>query len=66
MSLKFQKVLIDDERYESAGFMDVNGDGHLDIVSGSYWYEGPDFQKRHLVVPLQPQDDEYFDDFRSG
>ena len=63
MALKFRKVLIDDQRYETAGIFDVNGDGHLDIVSGAYWYEGPGFKKRHLVAPLQPQDYEYFDAF---
>jgi hypothetical protein len=26
--------------YESAGVFDVNGDGHLDIVSGGFWYQG--------------------------
>jgi hypothetical protein len=61
--LRFRKVLVDDERCESAGIMDVNGDGRLDIVSGAYWYEGPDFRKRHPVAPLEPHDVEYFDDF---
>ena len=43
MALRFRKVLIADERFESAGVFDVNNDGHPDIVSGSWWYEGPDF-----------------------
>ena len=63
MALKFRKVLIADEHFESAGIMDVNGDGHLDIVSGAYWYEGPKFTKRHLIAPQEPHDVEYFDDF---
>ena len=63
MPLKFRKFLVDDQRFESAGIMDVNQDGHLDIVSGSYWYEGPDFLKRHIVAPQEPYDVEYFDDF---
>ena len=63
MPLKFKKILVDDERFESAGIMDVNQDGHLDIVCGSYWYEGPDFVKRHIVAPQQPHNVEYFDDF---
>src|SRR6476660_12348 len=62
MPLKFRKVLIADERYESAGVFDVNGDGIHDIVSGSFWYEGPDFKKRHLISQLPPYGD-YFDDF---
>jgi len=55
-------VLIADERYESAGVFDVNNDGILDIVSGAYWYEGPDFTRRHPVGPVRAEG-EYFDDF---
>src|SRR5690606_32410137 len=42
--LKFQKQLIATESAESAGVFDVNGDGIPDIVSGSFWYEGPEFK----------------------
>ena len=62
MPIRFRKVLIADERYESAGAFDVDGDGHHDIVSGAYWYEGPDFRKRHPVGEVQA-DGEYYDDF---
>lgn len=62
MPLKWRKVLISDERYESAGVFDVNNDGVPDIVSGAYWYEGPDFKKFHKVGDVQPVG-EYFDDF---
>jgi len=62
MPLKFRRVLIADERYESAGVFDVNNDGILDIVSGAWWYEGPDFRKRHYIGPVQAHD-EYYDDF---
>ena len=62
MPLKFRKVLIADERYESAGVLDVNGDGVLDIVSGAWWYEGPDFKKAHKIGEVQAVG-EYFDDF---
>ena len=30
---------------------DFNRDGQIDIVSGPYWYEGPDFKKRHEIYP---------------
>jgi hypothetical protein len=62
MPVKWRKVLIADERYESAGVFDVNGDGHPDIVSGAYWYEGPDFRKQHRIGEVAAYG-EYFDDF---
>jgi hypothetical protein len=60
--LKFHKTLIADERYESAGVFDVDNDGVLDIVSGAYWYQGPDFRRQHRVGDVLAVD-EYFDDF---
>ena len=62
MPVKFRKVLIADERFESCGVFDVNADGNPDIVSGSYWYEGPDFVKRHKVGDIEVIE-EYFDNF---
>lgn len=62
MPLKWRKVLIADERYESAGVFDVNNDGVPDIVSGAWWYEGPGFRKRHFIGDVRPEG-EYFDDF---
>jgi len=62
MSLHFRKVFLTDERYESAGVFDVNGDGIPDIVSGAFWYEGPDFKKRHKIGGVKAYE-EYYDDF---
>ena len=62
MPLKWRKVLIADERYESAAAFDVNNDGILDIVSGGFWYEGPDFVKKNKIGNVQIVE-EYFDDF---
>ncbi len=62
MPVTFRKVLIADERYESAGVFDVNGDGVLDIVSGGFWYEGPDFRKQHRIGNIMVSG-EYYDDF---
>jgi hypothetical protein len=62
MPLQFRKVIISPERFETAGVFDVNGDGIPDIVSGEFWYEGPDFKKQYRLCNLQPQGD-YFDDF---
>jgi len=58
----FRKQLIATESAESAGVFDVNGDGQLDIVSGSYWYQGPDFKKKHFIAVFN-RVGEYFDDF---
>jgi hypothetical protein len=62
MPLQFRKVIIAPERFESAGIFDVNGDGIPDIVSGEFWYEGPDFKKQYRLCNLVPYGD-YFDDF---
>src|SRR3990172_9229976 len=62
MPLKWRKVLIADERYESAGVFDVDNDGRLDIVSGAYWYAGPDFKRQHLIGEVRAEG-EYYDDF---
>src|SRR5215212_5001405 len=32
---------------EGANFGDFNHDGKMDVVSGPYWWEGPDFKVRH-------------------
>jgi len=44
----WKKIKLTDRFYsEGATFADINKDGHMDIVSGPYWYEGPDFTKKH-------------------
>lgn len=60
--LRFQKILISDERYESCGVFDVDNDGVPDIVSGAYWYRGPAFDRKNNVGPVAAHG-EYFDDF---
>src|SRR5690606_11359531 len=61
-ALKFKKQLIATESAECAGVFDVNGDGVLYIVSGSFWYEGPGYKKRTLISQIK-RENEYFDDF---
>jgi hypothetical protein len=59
----FKKILIDPfNRCESSSVFDVNNDGVLDIVSGEYWYEGPDFKTRHKICGLA-YDGDYVHDF---
>ena len=63
MPLKWQEGLDRPTRaYESAGVFDVNGDGVLDIVSGGFWYQGPDFRKKHAIGAVKACG-EYYDDF---
>lgn len=38
---------------EGACAADVNKDGKVDILSGPFWYEGPSFEKRHVIYPLK-------------
>ena len=61
-TLTFERQRIGTGIYEAGCVMDVNHDKHLDIVSGEYWYEGPDFTTEHKACTLQKVDD-YYDDF---
>ena len=48
----FKTIQLSDEFWgEGANLGDFNRDGKMDIVSGPYWYEGPDFAKRHEYFP---------------
>ncbi len=62
MSLHFTKTFISSERFESAGVFDVNNDGVPDIVSGAYWYQGPDFKHKHRIGDVAAAN-EWYDDF---
>ena len=49
---KFERKQLTDEFWsEGANFGDFNKDGENDIVSGPYWYQGPDFTKKHEYYP---------------
>jgi hypothetical protein len=48
----FKKIQLTDKFWaEGATFGDFNKDGVMDIVSGPFWYEGPDFKKVHEYYP---------------
>src|SRR5262249_2975323 len=48
----FKNIQISDKFWsEGVAIADINRDGHIDVISGPYWYEGPDFRKRHEIFP---------------
>lgn len=62
VSIQFSKKWIASESFESVGVFDVNGDENPDIISGSFWYEGPDFINRYFIGNIKRYG-EYQDDF---
>ncbi|HEX7859231.1 MAG TPA: VCBS repeat-containing protein [Verrucomicrobiae bacterium] len=52
---KFERKQLSNEFWsEGANFGDFNKDGENDIVSGPYWWAGPDFTKKHeYYAPTQ-------------
>ena len=48
----FEKVQLSDQFWsEGACVGDFNADGQFDVASGPYWYEGPNFTRRHTFYP---------------
>ncbi len=46
----FKKLQLSDKFWaEGIAVADVNRDGRMDVISGPYWYEGPDFKRRHPI-----------------
>lgn len=47
-ALDWDSRKLENEFYaEGSAAGDINGDGHVDIVYGPFWYEGPDFKMAH-------------------
>ena len=61
----YRKLRLSDQFYaEGANYGDFNRDGKMDMVAGPFWFEGPDFQKRHEYRPAKVYDPkEYSDNF---
>ncbi|MEX0611854.1 MAG: PVC-type heme-binding CxxCH protein, partial [Pirellulales bacterium] len=61
----FQKTQLSDQFFgEGAHYGDFNRDGVMDLVSGPYWYAGPNFTERHEYYPAKPFDiNGYSDNF---
>jgi hypothetical protein len=48
----FKKIQVTDKFWSEGAYDgDFNRDGKMDIVSGPFWYEGPDFKVRHEYYP---------------
>src|SRR3954468_24271322 len=52
---EFKKIKLSDKFYsEGCTWGDFNKDGVMDFYAGPFWYEGPDFQKKHTIY--EPKD----------
>lgn len=60
--LKFERSQISDRAFEAASVCDINRDGKPDIVSGGYWYAGPEFKQSYKMCDVSYVS-EYHDDF---
>ncbi|MGV3773254.1 MAG: FG-GAP repeat domain-containing protein [Verrucomicrobiales bacterium] len=46
----FKRIQLSDQFWgEGANFADINKDGANDIISGPWWYQGPDFKRKHEI-----------------
>ena len=61
-ALHFRKQMIASESFETIGVFDVNKDGAVDLVSGAFWYQGPDFLRRYFIGQSS-RFGEYYNDF---
>jgi hypothetical protein len=54
--VSFEKRTLTTEYWcDGVNAADVNGDGHLDIIAGPFWYAGPDFKVRRAFYEPVPQ-----------
>lgn len=52
--LQWEIQLLHRDNNEACDIGDIDGDGHLDISAGEYWYRGPDFTQQLPVRKLMP------------
>ncbi len=57
---KFEMMQLSDRYYAEAAFIaDINNDGNPDVVAGSQWWEGPDFNDSHQFYNQGPYNGQY-------
>jgi len=62
-AVEFEKRQLSDKFYcEGAYYADFNRDGHVDVVSGPFWYQGPQFTERHEIRPAKEFDPKGYSD----
>jgi putative heme-binding domain-containing protein len=50
----FRRAVLSEEFFsEGATFADIDSDGINDVVSGPFWYAGPEFRQRHSYMPVK-------------
>ena len=53
--VEFEKRVLEPRYFgEGAAAGDINGDGAVDVVSGPYWFAGPEFTQRHMIYQTEP------------
>lgn len=62
VSIRFEKKMIASESFETVSVFDVDNDGVQDIVSGEFWYKGPEYVDRFYIGPVK-RHEQYTDDF---
>lgn len=52
----FRKITLTAEYLcDGINVADIDGDGHVDVIAGPYWYAGPAFTTRHTLYEPVPQ-----------
>ncbi len=56
----FERLVLTDRYYcDGVAVADIDSDGHVDVVAGPYWYQGPTFKQSHafyepVELPREP------------